>query len=399
MFENIDIGHHHQEGEEREDQEIFHRQRVSGAIVGRFALFRRGKHERFVGVAKSLGDERHDHRDFHCAPVDAELHNAFVTRNQLGEENLIDGLVQNPRNPEHQNGPGVGKHGAYQTAVDAPFHTEELFPKTEGDQSGANQIDEEHMAHFYFPPFDEMRENDEEKKIEEDVERNEAKFEHGKLHRSALITEITERHCLKSVESHHCGHHPHVVRVIGVAHLCRKSGEESKHEGEKQQSHAAHDRQHGGVHFFRVFYVVAVDEAKERSLHAESENHEQQRRVRIHVGDHPVAAARRREDMRVEREEQIIEKAPHNGAHAIDGRVFGQRFQRSHVCDEKGGNLSLRSADRCPHTSGRCRSVGVNQKKRRSSASRTRPISAFCWVTGIRTQNDRTKTCSVTITP
>ena len=150
--------------------------------------------------------------------------------------------------------------------------------------------------------------------------------------------------------------------MIGVAHLCRKSGEESEHEGEKEQAHAAHDCQHGGVHFFRVFYVVAVDEAKERSLHTEGENHEQQRRVRIHVGDHPVAAARRREDMRVEREEQIIEKAPHNGAHAIDGRVFGQRFQRSHVCDEKGGNLSLRSADRRPHTSGRRRSVGVNQK-------------------------------------
>ena len=39
------------------------------------------------------------------------------------------------------------------------------------------------------------------------------------------------------------------------------------------------------------------------------------------------------------------------------------------------------------------------QQKALIGALRTQPISAFCWVTGIRTQNDRTKTCSVTITP
>ena len=231
MLEQVDIGNHHEEGEECEDQEILHRQRISGAIVGGFAFFRGGKHKRLVGVAESLCDECHDHGEFHRAAVDAELHDAFMSRNEFGKEDFVDRLVENARNAEYQDGPRIGKHGADERTVDTPFHTEEFFPKTEGDQSGADEIDEENVSHFDLPSVDETGKNHEEKEIEQNVEGDEAEFQHGEFHRSALITQIAEGHGLKSVERHDSSHHPNVVRMIGIAHLCRKVGEKGKNEG------------------------------------------------------------------------------------------------------------------------------------------------------------------------
>ena len=74
--------------------------------------------------------------------------------------------------------------------------------------------------------------------------------------------------------------------------------------------------------------------------------------------------------MRVEREEQIVEKAPHNGAHAIDGRVFGQRFQRSHGCDEeKRKSKSEKRGPTPPHfgasSVGRRKSTKCADRRRR----------------------------------
>ena len=154
-----------------------------------------------------------------------------MSRNEFGKEDFVDRLVENARNAEHQDGPRIGKHGADERTVDAPLHTEEFFPKTEGDQSRADEIDEENVPHFDLPSVDETGKNDEEKEIEQNVEGDEAEFQHGEFHRSALITQIAEGHGLKGVERHDSSHHPNVVRMIGIAHLYRKVGEKGKNEG------------------------------------------------------------------------------------------------------------------------------------------------------------------------
>ena len=87
------------------------------------------------------------------------------------------------------------------------------------------------MPHFDLPTVDETGKNDEEKEVEQNVEGDEAEFQHGEFHRSALITQIAEGHGLKGVERHDGGHHPNVVRMIGIAHLCRKVGEKGKNKG------------------------------------------------------------------------------------------------------------------------------------------------------------------------
>ena len=106
-LEHIDAGYHCQERQQGENDEIFHRFGVGVFVVAVFAF---AKHEGLVGVAEGLGDERHNHGNFHRRTVDAELLGGVGAFVDDGEQNLVGGLIQDAGDAEHQDGPTVAQH-------------------------------------------------------------------------------------------------------------------------------------------------------------------------------------------------------------------------------------------------------------------------------------------------
>ena len=71
IFQHIDIGHDEEKGCEGEDDEVFHRGSIGGAIVARTVVFGCCKDEGFIGIAEGLCDERHDHGYLDSRSIDA----------------------------------------------------------------------------------------------------------------------------------------------------------------------------------------------------------------------------------------------------------------------------------------------------------------------------------------
>ena len=65
MFEHVDVAHHHEEGQQGEDDKELHGLGASVAVV---AIFLFTKHKGFVGIAEGLGNHGHNHGYFHAGP-------------------------------------------------------------------------------------------------------------------------------------------------------------------------------------------------------------------------------------------------------------------------------------------------------------------------------------------
>ena len=273
-----------------------------------------------------MRDERHNHGYLHRRPIDAELHLTFPPGHKLREEDFVGRLVEDARDAEHQNGPRIAEHATQERFVQPPAHTEKFFPKSEGDEAGAGEVDGKDIVYLHHKILHNGRQNEEEEEIERDVEEDETEFEDGKLHRAFLIAKVAEGDGLKGIERYGRRHHPHVFRMVGIAHPAGNAAQPQQHQGDECQAHAAHSDEGSGVDASRVALVLAVDEAKQRGLHAESEDDEKQRGVGIDFRHHAISTGRSRDFGRVERHEQVVEKAPHDGTHSIDGGVFSKRF-------------------------------------------------------------------------
>lgn len=68
MAQYIQITYYHQESEQGEDDEIFHRRSVSLSVV---LILRLAENERLVSIAESLGNHRHNHRNLAGCSVDS----------------------------------------------------------------------------------------------------------------------------------------------------------------------------------------------------------------------------------------------------------------------------------------------------------------------------------------
>ena len=219
MAQHVHVSYDHEEGEQREDDEVFHRLGIGVAVV---LIFRLAEDERFVGIAERLGYHGHNHGYLACGAVDAELGVGIGGGVYLGEENLVGSLVEYAGDTEHEDGPAVAHHAAEEGLVEAVFLAEELFPEEEGERSGAEQIDVEGIAGTHRGTVyggDEARaasavadigQDEEEHEVEgyrhEDVEQ----LEGGELHGALLVAQIGEGDALEGVYSHGDGHHPHV---------------------------------------------------------------------------------------------------------------------------------------------------------------------------------------------
>ena len=142
---------------------------------------------------------------------------------------------------------------------------------------------------------------------------------------------------MKGIEGNDYGHHHHVFRVGGIAQGTTDGGKGEGDGGNKANSHGEHGGEGRGIDAGRGGFIFTVDESEERGLHAEGENDEEEGSIAVNLRHNAVATACRRDFGRVERYEQIVQKAADDAAQAVDGRVFGQRFQGCHNFGGGGG--------------------------------------------------------------
>ena len=112
--------------------------------------------------------------------------------------------------------------------------------------------------------------------------------------------------------------------MVGIAHLLAQWPEQQHHQRHKDECHAAHGDERGGVDALRVL-VLFVGETEVGGLHAEGEQHHHQGGVGIDVGNDTIAAGGSWNLGGVEGHQQVVQKAADDAGQTIDGRVLGQR--------------------------------------------------------------------------
>ena len=226
MAQYIQITYYYQEGKQGEDDEILHRRSVSLSVV---LILRLAEYEWLVSIAESLGNHCHDHRNLAGCSIDSELRMSIALLIDVREENLIGSLVQNTGNTEHEDRPAVAQHLPDEHFALAPgtFLAHEsflqFFIETEGDGGGTNQVDVESITHIVTIHDDVVN------YIERNVQTDEEQLEGSKLQRALLVSEISERNALESINSHGYEHGPYVSRMVGVAHRIAQRRDEEEY--------------------------------------------------------------------------------------------------------------------------------------------------------------------------
>ena len=260
------------------------------------------KHDGLVGIAESLRDHGHDHGYLRGRSVDAELFLCVGTFIYMGEQHLVGSLVQYACDAENQDGPCVAQHAAQQLAVEHVAEARELLEHAEGERGRAGQVDVEGIAHV--SAVEQGKVDYVERYAHEDVQQ----LECGKLQCFLLLPQIGEGNAQEGVDGHGDGHHPHVVRMVGIAHEPAQRTDEQQHQRHEPSRHGAHADERGRIDAHGVF-VRLVGEAEVGGLHAEGEQHHDECRVGIDVGDDTIAARSCRKRSRVERHKQVVQEA------------------------------------------------------------------------------------------
>ena len=138
-----------------------------------------------------------------------------------------------------------------------------------------------------------------------------------------LIAQVGHRHGGKRIDSHRDKHHPHILRVVAVAHHGRQRTDEHAHHAGKHQRRGGNHAQRGGVNLSGIFAFLA-HKAEEGGLHAVSKQYDEQRYVGVDVGDDAVLSSGSIELSRLYGHQQIVDEACQYAAQTVDGRVFGQ---------------------------------------------------------------------------
>ena len=316
--------------QERENDEIFHSvSKRLGAVSVTAAV----EDNRLVGIAESLGEQRHYHRDLHAGSVDSELHLAFGARHEVREENFVRDLVQNTHEAQKQQRPGVLQQAFRKLSVETVAESLELRNEAQEDAGRADEIHEKYQTNTVIlsdiesferrKAVEEARHNEEHKEVQQHVRDDEAHLQQHKLHSLALQTQAAEHHCLERVHRHDHRHTGDVLRMRGIAHRARNRMQKDHHCGHKGQCDPANEPEDGPVNLTGVLAFL-VRETEERGLHSHREQREEKGSVGVEVRDYAVAAAFRGNLVRIKGNEQIVQEPPDYAAQAVDGRIFQQ---------------------------------------------------------------------------
>ena len=118
--------------------------------------------------------------------------------------------------------------------------------------------------------------------------------------------------------------------MVGIAHKRRYRADERKHQHHEQQRCESYRHQCCRVNLLRILAFL-VGEAEEGGLHSVCENHHQQCRIGIYVGDDAIASTRGRQFCRVQRYKQIIKKSAYDAAKTVNGGVLSKGFEICHI--------------------------------------------------------------------
>ena len=169
-------------------------------------------------------------------------------------------------------------------------------------------------------------ESEEIEQVQSDVERDEEQFQRGKLQRPPAIAQVGKGDALECIDSHAGRHQGDVFGVCRVAHHGGEGVQSEQDGGHEDQPHAAHRYECGGIHAQGIL-LAFVDEAEKRRLHAECQQHEQQRHIAVNFRHNAVTARFHRKFCRIERYQQVVQKASHDATQTVDHRVLHQGFQ------------------------------------------------------------------------
>ena len=322
VLQHFHVADDAEEGEEGEDDEVFHR---LGVILLGIAVFRLRKHDGFVSVAEGLSNHCHYHRYLHAGSVNAKLNSGFIGRmsTRIGvcprEDYLVECLIEDACNTEYEDWPRVGQHATQKGEIDFPMDMKKLRNEEEGDERRADKVEHEDvidvvLAHRYEVEY-----------VESDVQDDEEEFQSGKLNCLLTETKERERYGLDGIDGYANCHNLHVFGVGSLSEGCGYIVGEDEYTTQEygyKRRYDCHRRREDGVVVLSLF----VGKAEEGGLHTESEDDQDECHEGIEVGHYSVATVSCCYYVGVEGYEQVVEEPSEDGRHAIDGGILCKRF-------------------------------------------------------------------------
>ena len=224
-------------------------------------------------------------------------------------------MIEYTRYSQHQDGPRITKHTFQQSEIKMPLHLEKVGDEEERDESCTPEVDAEHIKDLRLSQHHKI------KHIQCDIEEDEQHLQRGKLNRSLLESQITERHRLNGVEHHDSRHHQQIVGVVRIAKHITDRGDETKDECQEKSGKRTHHTHRCGEHGIGRL-ILLVGKAEERRLHTKGKDNQHKGCVSVDVHTHPIIARFLRHVIRIKWHEQVIEKPAHNATHTIDSRIL-----------------------------------------------------------------------------
>ena len=326
ILEDVEIGHHRQEGQQGEDDKVLHDQRL-GFLAA--AFFAAAEDEGFVGIAEGLGNQGHNHGYLHTGTIDAQLHLALLAGDEVVEAYLVRHLVEDAGDAEEQQGPCVAEHLFQQLPVYAAAQLAEFGQEAQGDAGGTDEVHDKDIAHLVVGviPAHQLRVgmvkawgDKEHEEVQADVAKDIQKFEEGELERPALEAQQGEEDGLEGIDGHHTAHHGEEFGMGVVAEAMGYGLDEAEEQEQEQGRDAAHGRQSRGEDGVGAVAVL-VGKIEEGGLHAKGEDDQHEGGVGINLGDNAIAAGGGSNLIGVERDEQVVQETAYNTAHAVNHRI------------------------------------------------------------------------------
>ena len=279
VFQDVHVSHDHEESQQRENEEVFHRLGVGIAIV-LFLLL--SEDERLVGVAEGLRNHCHYHGDFCAGTVDAELHFALFSAQDTRQNHFVGSLVEDAGDAEHEDGPGVGQHPAQEARVKHVAKAGQFFAEEQRDERRAEEVDEKSIADsdgrivekcdeiVDFRHFVEPGKSHKEQQIERDVQHDEEQFERSKLDGFPAIAQEGKRNALKGINCHADSHRRNVFRMRSIVHELRNRVQKAHDGSNEGYADETDGQQRGRIDPHRLLFLL-VHEAEESRFHSEGQ--------------------------------------------------------------------------------------------------------------------------------
>ena len=225
MFQNVDIEHHAEEDDQSEDDEILHSLGIGFLIV--VAAIAR-KDERLIRVTERLREHHHYHGDLETGSVDAELlirENLVIKEER--KEDLVCCLIEYAGNTKNQDRERITQDMLQHWEIGLGTETGDHIRDQHQQRAECREdIGHEHITHTIIgteEPVDELRmavvdsrTDNEEKDIQENIQKNVKDLDTRKSPRFPFITKLGERDTAEGINGTDTSHHGDIFGMMGI---------------------------------------------------------------------------------------------------------------------------------------------------------------------------------------